>query len=179
MSGSFISLNQIPALVLAAAAPSRVSSLRWTHLQLLLSLQGELFEGLDDDPCVGAVVNENGRAPHPRLQVVDGQRDVLGVVLKKHTTNQSERRHIALLLITHFCRFAFNYWLCIRLMESTSRGWEKWERTKMRTVTEIYHGGHAEGHYTQNLMLNLIPALFALNPSWYPVSAFYYSRNKQ
>lgn len=52
------------------------------HLQLLLSLQGELFKRLDDDPCVGAVVDENGRAPHPRLQVVDGQRDVLGVVLE-------------------------------------------------------------------------------------------------
>lgn len=53
------------------------------HLQLLLPLQGKLFEGLDDDPGVGAVVDEDGRAAHPRLQVVDGQRDVLGVVLGK------------------------------------------------------------------------------------------------
>lgn len=53
------------------------------HLQLLLPLQGKLFEGLDNDPGVGAVVDEDGRAAHPRLQVVDGQRDVLGVVLGK------------------------------------------------------------------------------------------------
>lgn len=53
------------------------------HLQLLLSLQGKLFERLDDDSRVGAVVDENGWTPHPRLQVIDGQRYVLGVVLKK------------------------------------------------------------------------------------------------
>lgn len=53
------------------------------HLQLLLSLQGELFKRLDDDSRVGAVVHKDGRAPHPRLQIVDGQRDVLGVVLKE------------------------------------------------------------------------------------------------
>lgn len=53
------------------------------HLQLLLPLQGELLEGLDDDAGVGAVVDEDGRAAHPRLQVVDGQRDVLSVVLRE------------------------------------------------------------------------------------------------
>lgn len=51
------------------------------HLQLLLSLQSKLFEGLDDNSCVGTVVNKNGGAPHPRLQVVDRQWDVLSVVL--------------------------------------------------------------------------------------------------
>lgn len=53
------------------------------HLQLLLPLQGELLEGLDDDAGVGAVVDKDGRAAHPRLQVVDGQRDVLSVVLRE------------------------------------------------------------------------------------------------
>jgi len=60
------------------------------HLQLLLPLQGKLFKRLDDDSRVGAVVHEDGRAPHPRLQVVDGQRDVLGVVLK-NTKRENER----------------------------------------------------------------------------------------
>lgn len=55
------------------------------HLQLLLSLQGKLFEGLDNDSRVGTVVDKDGRTPHPRLQVIDGQRDVLGVVLRKET----------------------------------------------------------------------------------------------
>lgn len=54
-----------------------------THLQLLLSLQGELLERLDNDPSIGAVIHKNGRASHPCLQVVDGQRDVLGVILGK------------------------------------------------------------------------------------------------
>lgn len=63
--------------------PTRSRCAFLPHLQLLLSLQGKLFERLDDDSRVGAVVHKNGRAPHPRLQVVDGQRDVLGVVLRK------------------------------------------------------------------------------------------------
>lgn len=63
---------RLPVFVCAAA-----------HLQLLLSLQGELLKRLDNYSRVGAVVDENGRAPHPRLQVVDRQRDVLGVVLKE------------------------------------------------------------------------------------------------
>lgn len=69
---------------LSADSKADVCAIRRTaHLQLLLPLQGELFEGLDDDPGVGAVVDEDGRAAHPGLQVVDGQRDVLGVVLGK------------------------------------------------------------------------------------------------
>lgn len=65
------------------------------HLQLLLSLQGELFERLDNDSRVGAVVDKNGRAPHPRLQVVDGQRDVLGVVLKGKTREREMRKEMS------------------------------------------------------------------------------------
>lgn len=53
------------------------------HLQLLLPLQGELLEGLDDQAGVGAVVDEDGRAAHPRLEVVDGQGDILSIVLEK------------------------------------------------------------------------------------------------
>lgn len=60
------------------------------HLQLLLSLQSKLFEGLDDDSCVGAVVNKDGGAPHPRLEVVDRQRDVLSVVLGKEENNKRQ-----------------------------------------------------------------------------------------
>lgn len=60
------------------------------HLQLLLSLQGELFKRLDDDSRVGAVVDENGRAPHPSLQVVDGQRDVLGIVLRERKRERGD-----------------------------------------------------------------------------------------
>lgn len=57
------------------------------HFQLLLPLQGELPEGLDDEAGVGAVIDEYRRAAHPRLQVVDRQRDVLRVVLEtKHST---------------------------------------------------------------------------------------------
>lgn len=85
------------------------------HLQLLLPLHGELFERLDNDSRVGAVVDENGRAPHPRLQVVDGQWDVLRVVLKK--TEKERRCHeretrtlsITLLLIDPFQKFVVNY----------------------------------------------------------------------
>lgn len=58
------------------------------HLQLLLPLQGELLEGLDDEAGVGAVVDEYRRAAHPRLQVVDRQRDVLGVVLEDKTVRR-------------------------------------------------------------------------------------------
>lgn len=76
------------------------------HLQLLLSLQGELFEGLDNDSRVGAVVDKDGRAAHPGLQVVDGQRDVLGVVLKETNRETSEQGMTETWLTTHF---VFNY----------------------------------------------------------------------
>lgn len=75
------SLSLFPPITSLLLTRSRCAFL--PHLQLLLSLQGKLFERLDDDSRVGAVVHKNGRAPHPRLQVVDGQRDVLGVVLRK------------------------------------------------------------------------------------------------
>ena len=65
-----------------------------THLQLLLSLQGELFERLDDDACVGAVVDEDGGAAHPRLEVVHRQRDVLGVVLQDRQTGWGVIKHV-------------------------------------------------------------------------------------
>lgn len=58
---------------------------RGPHLQFLLPLQGKLFEGLDDQASVGAVVDEYRRAAHPRLQVIYGQRDVLSVVLENKT----------------------------------------------------------------------------------------------
>ena len=71
--------------------------MRVRYLQFLLSLQGELFEGLDDDARVGAVVHKYGRAAHPRLQVVDGEGDVLGVVLRsgrKHSRRYNKLYHI-------------------------------------------------------------------------------------
>lgn len=71
------------------------------HLKLLLSLQGELLEGLDDDSRVGAVVDEDGRAAHPGLQVVDGQRDVLGVVLKETSGDGEETSEQAATETTH------------------------------------------------------------------------------
>lgn len=86
------------------------------HLQLLLSLQGELFEGLDNDSCVGAVVHKDGRASHPGLQVVDGQRDVLGVVLEDR--DERGRRQRARLM-THF---VLKYQLLIGLTESVTGG---------------------------------------------------------
>lgn len=54
-----------------------------THLQFLLSLQGKLLERLDNDPRVGAVIHKDGRAAHPGLQVINGQWDVLSVVLEQ------------------------------------------------------------------------------------------------
>jgi len=44
-----------------------------------LVLFGELFEAGDDDAGVGAVVDEDGGRPHPGLEVVQAQGDVLGV----------------------------------------------------------------------------------------------------
>lgn len=64
------------------------------HLQLLLSLQGKLFEGFDDDPGVGAVVDKDGGAPHPGLQVVDGQRYVLSVVLEQRRRRRKKKTGI-------------------------------------------------------------------------------------
>lgn len=129
------------------------------YLQLLLSLQGELFKWLDNDARIGAVIDKNGRAPHPRLQVVDGQRDVLGVVLKEKKkwerdetgdvrAGEWETRCIMLLLITHFYGFAFNYQLVICLMKSVSRGegernsWE--ENFIMRARQENEDDGNSE-----------------------------------
>ncbi len=40
----------------------------------------ELLKGLYDDPGVGAVIHEDGGGAHPRLQVVEAEGDVLGVV---------------------------------------------------------------------------------------------------
>lgn len=57
------------------------------HLQLLLPLQGKLFEGLDNETSVGAVVDEYGGAAHPCLQVIYRQGDVLSVVLEKKTVH--------------------------------------------------------------------------------------------
>lgn len=71
-----------------------------TNLQLLLPLQGKLLEGLDDDSGIGAVVDKDRWAAHPRLQVIDGQRDVLGVVLwEKRQTSECEMRQM-----TEHCR---------------------------------------------------------------------------
>lgn len=60
---------------------------RVPHLKLLLPLQGELFEGLDDQAGIGAVVDEDRWAAHPRLQVIYRQRDVLSVVLENKTVH--------------------------------------------------------------------------------------------
>lgn len=58
------------------------------HLQLLLPLQCKLLEGLHNEASIGAVVDEDGWATHPRLQVIYGQRDVLRVVLEnKHRSH--------------------------------------------------------------------------------------------
>ena len=64
------------------------------YLEFLFPLQGELFEGLDDDARVGAVVHKYGRAAHPGLQVVDGEWDVLGVVLQSGGKKSRMRKHI-------------------------------------------------------------------------------------
>src|SRR4029434_4174238 len=60
----------------------------FSHLQLRLALQGKLFEGLCDDAGVGAVVHKDGGAAHPGLQVVDGEGDVLSVVLRGKTSTE-------------------------------------------------------------------------------------------
>lgn len=65
--------------------PTPTHLVQGPHLQLLLPLQGKLLEGLDDQAGVGAVVDKYGRAAHPRLQVIDGQRDILRVVLENKT----------------------------------------------------------------------------------------------
>lgn len=70
----------MPSLIFALCSLS--PSVLAAHLQLLLPLQRELLEGLDDKASIGAVVHEDRRAAHPGLQVVDGQRDVLRVVLQ-------------------------------------------------------------------------------------------------
>jgi hypothetical protein len=53
-----------------------------SHLQLLLPLQGKLLEGLDNQASVGAVIDEDGWAAHPGLQIIYGQRNILSVVLQ-------------------------------------------------------------------------------------------------
>lgn len=57
-------------------------------LEFPLVLDGKLVEGIEDEPRRGAVVHIDGRCPHPLLQVVHGQRDVLGVALQ--TTQHSD-----------------------------------------------------------------------------------------
>ena len=47
----------------------------------MLALLTELLERVDNDAGVGAVVDVDGRTAHPRLQIVDRQRDVLRVRL--------------------------------------------------------------------------------------------------
>ena len=68
--------------------------MRVCYLEFLLPLQGELFEGLDDDARVGAVVHKDGWASHPGLQIVDGEGDVLGVVLRSGRKQSRIRKNI-------------------------------------------------------------------------------------
>lgn len=71
------------------------------YLIIAFVLFSELFEVVDDDAGVGAVVDvERGRA-HPRLQVVHRQRDVLRVRLTHTHTHTDSRQSIDHLLNTY------------------------------------------------------------------------------
>lgn len=51
------------------------------HLVLLLSLLSELVEPMDNQACCIAIKYKDGRAPKPRLKLIDGEGDILCVVL--------------------------------------------------------------------------------------------------
>lgn len=55
----------------------------WQLPYLLLPLSRKVHKALQDDAGIGAVIHVDGRAAHPSLQVVYGERNVLGVTLQE------------------------------------------------------------------------------------------------
>ena len=69
----------------SAAGATRSARLELAELLVLaLVLVGELLKRVDDHAGIGTVEDVDGRRPHPRLQVVDRQRNVLCVAAVEH-----------------------------------------------------------------------------------------------
>uniref|UniRef100_A0A2M3ZS48 Putative secreted peptide n=1 Tax=Anopheles braziliensis TaxID=58242 RepID=A0A2M3ZS48_9DIPT len=73
---------------MAYCATAAVSHL----LHFTLVLLGERIEAIHDDARVGAIVHVDRRCSHPRLQIVDRQRDVLRVGTVEHPNFSVRRR---------------------------------------------------------------------------------------